>query len=176
MDKNKGVGILLLRLVLGWGFLYAGLAKVIDFEGSGEPFSAFGFLKFATGGTAPGMGEGQIVNPAHDFWVGLTANPALIDVINFLVVFGELAIGAALILGLATRFAAIMGALMMALFWLAAWDFQHGIVNNQLLYGVTALFLGYVNAGHYYGVDAIVEKAAETTRAPVLRLLSGHLH
>ena len=30
--------------------------------------------------------------------------------------------------------------------------------------------------GHYYGVDAIVEKASETTRAPVLRLLSGHLH
>lgn len=176
MDKNKGIGIFLVRVVLGWGFLYAGLAKFLDIEGSGKPFTALGFLKFGTGGTWPGAAEDQVVNPTHDFWVGLTSNPTAIDIINFLVVFGEIAIGVALILGLATRFSGMMGALMMALFYVAAWDFAHGLVNEQLMYGAVALFLGYVNAGHYYGVDAIVERASETTRAPVLRLLSGHLH
>lgn len=175
METKKGNGIFLLRIILGWGFLYAGLAKFLDIEGSGTPFSAFGFLKFATGGTWPGMAEGEVVNPTSGFWVGLTAYPTVIDVINVLVVFGEIAIGVALILGLVTRFAGIMGALMMALFWVAAWDFEHGFVNNQLLYGVTSLFLAYINAGLYYGLDAVIARGEMVRRSPLLRLVVGQL-
>ena len=62
--------------------------------------------------------------------------------VNFLVVFGEIAIGIALILGIATRFAGLAGALMMALFYVASWDFAHGFVNEQFLYGILAAIRG----------------------------------
>ena len=55
----------------------------------------------------------EIVNPTHDFWVSVATNAAIVDTLNTLVVFGEVAIGIALILGFATRFAGVMGAILM---------------------------------------------------------------
>ena len=166
-------GLAVLRVVLGAGFLYAGLDKVIHFDGGTKAFNATGFLKGATGGALPGSAEGTVVNPTHDFWVALAGNPSLMSVVNFLVVFGEIAIGVALILGLATRFAGIAGTLMMALFWVASWDFAHGVVNEQFLYGIVAAFLAYAAAGEAYGLDAIIERTAVVKRAPQLRYVLG---
>jgi len=113
------------------------------------------------------------VNPTHDIWVALAGNPSLMSVVNFLVVFGEIAIGVALILGLATRFAGIAGALMMGLFWVASWDFAHGLVNEQFLYGIVAAFVAYAAAGEAYGLDAIIERTKIVKRTPRLRYVLG---
>jgi thiosulfate dehydrogenase [quinone] large subunit len=90
-----------------------------------------------------------------------------------MVVAGEITIGALLILGLFTRFAAIAGTLMMALFFVASWNLALGIVNEQLMYGIVTAVLGIVTAGHYYGLDAVLEKAATIRRAPQLRYVMG---
>ena len=121
MDKAKGLAAL--RIVTGFGFLYAGLEKVFDFAGTGKPFSAAGFLQFGSGGALPGSDPKAIVNPNHDLWVNLATNPGLVAAINWLVVVGELAIGIALILGLATRLAGVLGFVLMALITVAAWSF-----------------------------------------------------
>ena len=136
--EGKGVakGLAVLRIALGAGFLYAGMDKVVHF-GGGKAFDATGFLANATAGTFPGAAEGAVVNPTNGFWVALAGEPALMSAVNFLVVFGEIAIGLALILGIATRFAGICGALMMGLFYIASWDFAHGLVNEQFLYGLS---------------------------------------
>jgi thiosulfate dehydrogenase [quinone] large subunit len=78
------------------------------------------------------------------------------SVVNFLVVFGELGIGVSLILGLLTRFGAAMGTLMMLLFFVAAWDWAFGIVNQHLTYGVVTFGLAIVGAGNYFGLDTMV--------------------
>ena len=52
---------------------------------------------------------------------------------NTLVVFGEVAIGIALILGFATRFAGVMGAILMGLISIAAWNFGFGPINETVL-------------------------------------------
>jgi thiosulfate dehydrogenase [quinone] large subunit len=75
-------------------------------------------------------------------------------VIDFLVQFGQVAIGVALVLGLATRFAAAMGSLMMLFFFVAAWDFAYGIVNQHLTYAVVTFGLAVVGAGNFSGLDA----------------------
>jgi thiosulfate dehydrogenase [quinone] large subunit len=165
----RALGILALRLITGWVFLFAGSQKIL----AAEPFSAAGFLSFGTAGTAEGAVEGAIVNPTHDFWVGLAANAQLMDVINFVVPFGQIAIGAALILGLATRFASVMGFLMMAGFTIAAWDFAHGVVNYTALIGLTALILGVIRAGEIYGLDAVVDEQPIVKRIPALRYVLG---
>lgn len=171
MDKAKGLAAL--RITLGAGFLYAGLEKVFDFTGSGKPFSAAGFLGHGTGGSLPGSDAAAIVNPTHDLWVSIAANPGLVGVISSLVVVGEVAIGIALILGFATRFAAIAGALMMGLITIAAWNFAFGPVNETLLYTVVALYLAYAEAGLAYGIDAIVEKTQVVAHRPALHYLLG---
>jgi thiosulfate dehydrogenase [quinone] large subunit len=172
--KARERGILALRLIVGWVFLFAGVEKLLDLEGTGKPFSAFGFLKFATAGTWPGAAENAVVNPTHDFWVGLTTNAAAMQFINFIVPVGEVLIGAALILGLATRFASVAGALMMGLFFVAAWDFGHGIVNEHFVYGAVTLVLGYARAGEIYGLDGYIERTTRVLqRAPLLRYVMG---
>ena len=121
LGQKRAVAIL--RIAVGFIFLTAGIQKAFL---SAEPFSAAGFLKFATGGT-PVLGapaEGVIYNPTQGIWVALAGNAAAMDIVNFLVVFGQVAIGTALILGLFTRFAAAMGALMMVFFFVAAWEFE----------------------------------------------------
>jgi thiosulfate dehydrogenase [quinone] large subunit len=144
------------RIVIGVIFLWAGLEKVIG--GAGE-WSAKGFLAFGTSGTlgwpfVTEVVEGTVFNPTHEFWVGLSANAGVMSVINLLVPFGQVAIGTSLILGIATRFASAMGALMMLFFFFAAWDFAYGIVNQHLTYAVVTFGLGVIGAGNYYGLDA----------------------
>jgi thiosulfate dehydrogenase [quinone] large subunit len=168
-DKRKGLAVL--RIALGSGFLFAGLEKFLDI--TGKPFSAAGFLKGATGGTLPGSDPKVIVNPTHDFWVSLAGNQPAVELINFLVVFGEIAIGAALVLGLATRFAGVMGALMMGLFYVANWSFATGPFNQQFLYAAVALYLAYAAAGEVWGLDGWIEKLPVIRRAPALRYVLG---
>lgn len=145
------------RIVVGVIFLWAGLAKIL---GSSEAFDASGFLSFATGGTlgwpfvAAGA-EGPF-NPTQSIWTGLAGNETAMSIINILVPYGQIGIGVGLILGLLTRFSAAMGTLMMLFFFLAAWEFEHGIVNQHLTYAVVTFGLGLIGAGNYYGLDASI--------------------
>ena len=162
LDRKHALAIAFGRVVIGIIFLWASLEKIVG-EGLGT-WSAAGFLKFATGGTlgwpfvTGEVAEGTVFNPTHDFWVALAGNEAAMSAIGFLVPLGQFGIGVALILGLLTRFGAAMGTLMMLFFFVAAWDFQFGIVNQHLTYAVVTLGLGIVGAGNYYGLDAIAGK------------------
>jgi thiosulfate dehydrogenase (quinone) large subunit len=162
-------GLATLRILLGAGFLFAGLEKF--FEWGGSAFNAAGFLKAATLGSLPASEPGAVMNPTHDFWVALAANTDLMPLINFLVVFGEIAIGVALILGLATRFAGAAGVLMMALFYIASFSFANGPFNEQFFYGAIAAVLVYTGAGEHYGLDAWVERFNFVKRHPNLKLV-----
>ena len=169
------LGVAVLRIGVGIIFLWAGLDKLL---GSGpNGFSAAGFLAHATGGTlgwpfvTGPAADGTIYNPTHAFWVSLSQNAAAMSVVNSLVVFGELAIGLCLVLGLATRFAAAMGTLMMLFFFVAAWEFSNGIVNQHLTYALICATIAGLGAGKYYGLDAII---SDRFPAAVRRyLLSG---
>lgn len=170
LSKVQQGAIAVLRAATGIVFLTAGLEKFLG----AEPFTAVGFLKFGTTGS-PYLGtaaDNVVYNPTHDFWVNL-AGSNLMPLINWLVVAGEIAIGTALLLGLFTRVAAVAGTVMMAIFFVASWNFSLGIVNEQLMYGIVTAVLGIVAAGHYYGLDAVLEKAATIRRAPQLRYVMG---
>ncbi len=170
LGKYRGIGVLLARVTVGWVFFFAGIEKVF----AAKPFTAAGFLQFGTiGTTAEKVADGTIVNPTHALWVGLAGNGTLLPIANFLVVFGEVAIGAALILGLATRFASVAGFLMMGFFWIAAWDFSHGVVEYHSVLAIVTLALGIIGAGEFFGLDAIVDATPIVKRAPALRYVLG---
>jgi len=176
VEPSHQIGIAILRIGVGIIFLWAGLEKIF----APEPWSAAGFLEFGTGGSlgwpfvTGEVAEGTIFNPTQGFWAGLATNEGAMSVINVLVPFGQIGIGVGLILGLLTRFSAAMGTLMMLFFFLAAWDFEFGIVNQHLTYAVVTAFLGLIGAGNYFGLDRSVGESV----SPGIRrwFLSGNAH
>lgn len=91
----------LLRFVIGWHFLYEGLTKLI-FPG----WSAAGYLKGSTG-------------PFSAMFQWLGSKQAAIGVIDQINIWGLIAIGLALMLGLWIRPAAISGMALLALYYFA---------------------------------------------------------
>ncbi len=169
--ETKDRGIFVLRAAVGLGFLFAGLDKFFMWA-SGTPFTAAGFLKFASTGAWLGSDPKAIVNPTHSFWVSLAGNAGLMHIIDTMVVFGECAVGIALILGLATRFAGLAGATMMALFYVANWSFATGPFNEQFMYGIIAGTIALVGAGAY-ALDSVVAKLAIVQKIPVVKYALG---
>ena len=169
LTGSRAFGLLALRLVTGWVFLFAGIEKLLG----AEKFSAAGFLQFGTAGTAAGAAEGAVVNPTQAFWIDLAANGTLMPVVDFMVPWGQVLIGTALILGLATRFAAVMGFAMMTFITVAAWDFAHGIINHTALLALTTLLVGVMRAGEAFGIDAIVDEQPLVKRTTALRYVLG---
>jgi len=176
--KNVAKAIAGLRVFLGFGFLYAGLAKFFMI-GADKPFTSAGFLKFGTTGSWPGVAEAAegappvIVNPTQGLWVAIAGSPTLVSITDALIVFGQIAIGIALIVGLATRFSALMGGLMMVFLTVAAWDFGRGLVNQTSLYAVIAIVLAATHAGMAYGLDGILEKGTTLRNHVATRRFAG---
>lgn len=74
-------------------------------------------------------------------------------VFAFLVAFGEFAVGIALIIGLATRYAAAAGAVMVASFWFAKGQGVLDAQNHDIIWLVIFIVLGGLHAGRVLSVD-----------------------
>lgn len=168
---TKDRGIFALRAVVGLGMLFAGLDKFFMWA-SGQPFTSAGYLKFATTGAWLGSDPKAVVNPTHGLWVNIAGNPGLVSVIDTLVVFGECAVGLALVLGLVTRFSAVMGTILMALLYVSNWSFANGPFNEQFMYLAIMATIAYVGAGAY-ALDNVVSKLAIAQRIPAVKYALG---
>jgi thiosulfate dehydrogenase [quinone] large subunit len=165
---SKDRGIFLLRAGLGLGFAFAGFDKFF----AAKAFTAKGFLLGATNGAWLNSDPKAIINPTHGFWVSVAGNPSLMTVLDTLVVFGEISIGVALILGLATRFAGLMGTVLMLSLFVANWSFANGPFNEQFMYGLMALTIAIVGAGAY-ALDAVVAKVPVMQKIPAVKYALG---
>jgi len=168
---NKDRGIFVLRAGIGIGLLFAGLDKFFMWA-SGTPFTSAGYLKFGTTGSWLGSDAKAIVNPTHDFWVSLAGNASLVHIVDTLVVFGECAVGLALLLGLATRFSAVMGTILMALLYVSSWSFANGPFNEQFMYGLATVAILMTGAGAY-ALDTVVAKLPAIQKVPVVKYALG---
>jgi thiosulfate dehydrogenase [quinone] large subunit len=147
---------LLLRLVMGWIFVWSGFDKLI------RGFDSSGFLINATQG------------PLHGWFVSLGENTAATDVINPLVVWGQILIGLALIFGLGTRFALFSAAAMMFMFYIAEFPpANNPFMDEHLVYIVVFGMLGALGAGRILGLDALVERLPWVRKIPALNFILG---
>ena len=129
--------LFLLRISIGWLFFYAGITKVLD-----PQWSAGGYLQTAK--TFSGFYQ----------WL---ATPGILPITNFLNEWGLTLLGAALLLGVFVRWAGILGALMMALYYLPILEFpkvgSHSyIVDEHVIYALVLLFLAASGAGKIIGL------------------------
>ena len=165
-----GYSLLGLRLVMAWVFLQAGLEKWAE-GGWGDPlaWSSTGFLQNAV----------AEANPLHGLFTGFAEYGSVVDP---LVIFGQVLIGLALLFGVFVRFAAMMGAIQMLMFWTAAWQggvmdglpVAHGYVfDSSFVYMLLLFGLGAWGAGRIVGIDAKLEQTRIVQNNPWLRYLLG---
>jgi thiosulfate dehydrogenase [quinone] large subunit len=164
LSPLQQVGLVLLRTLVGWHFLYEGYTKAIApaWSHAGAPlarWSASGYLKAATG-------------PFADFFHGL-AGASWLDKVDMLVVAGLVLVGLSLMLGLFTETGCVGALLLLALFYVSAIPLsgvaQPGtegaylIVNKNLIEAAAVLVILSFRTGRIAGLDLF------RSRGPVLQ-------
>jgi thiosulfate dehydrogenase [quinone] large subunit len=144
MTTAQKVTLLLLRVSLGWIFLYAGISHLTNPN----------FSKAVAGY----LGNAQIL---HGFFSWL-ASPSFLPALTPLNAWGLTIIGICVILGLFTRVASILGALLMLAYYLPLGILhpnEHAlIVDEHVVYMAGFLVLALFRAGRAYGLDHALAK------------------
>ena len=93
--------LVILRLAIGWHFLYEGITKLLN-----PDWSSLGYLM-----DSEGIFQGV--------FQAIAGNAALLNVMDFLNIWGLILVGAGLMFGLFTQIAAIGGMALLALYYLS---------------------------------------------------------
>lgn len=141
-----------LRIFIGWHFLYEGIIKILN-----PNWSSAGYL-LDSQGIFSGLFE------------SIAMNQGLLDVVDFLNIWGLAAIGLGLILGLFTRVATIGGMVLLAFYYLshppmigvsyAIPSEGNYLFINKTLIELVALWVLYLfPTGKEIGLDRLIFKA-----------------
>jgi len=152
--------ITIIRIAIGWHFLHEGLIKFFADKWSAASYlnNTYGFLS--------------------GFYHWLAASPARLAVVDFLNVWGLILIGLALFVGICTRWASIIGAFLLMLYYFAYPPFGVSLfgsdgtvyIVNQLLIEAFILAFIFCYKEKGYGLNGAVEllkRKKQTTTKPV---------
>ncbi|MDH4043766.1 MAG: DoxX family membrane protein [Gemmatimonadota bacterium] len=138
-----------LRLLIGWHFFYEGLAKLVN----------------------PYWTSAEYIDQASWLFKGMfesiAASPGMVTAVDALNVWGLMAIGLGLIVGLLTRTATVAGIVVLGLYYIVAPPFvglsyamptegSYLVVNKVLIEAVALLVLFAFPTGRQIGIDAVV--------------------
>ena len=147
--KWQITGLVLLRLTIGWHFLYEGVIKFHN-----PYWTAKGYLLSAEGWFAP----------LFDF----LARDSVLGFVNWANIAITLAVGLFLLLGAFTRVAAIAGIVLLALFYLAhpplhgysasTMGGSYWLVNYNLIEIAGLLVVLSIPTSHYFGLDNLRQR------------------
>lgn len=150
-NKLQVIAMTILRVFIGWHFLYEGIAKLLK-----ESWSAKGFLmqsKWIFAG----------------IFKGIANSPDLLKFVDQLNMWGLVAIGLGLILGCFTRVASYSGMALVLLYYICNPPFvgyfysipmegSYLFVNKNLVEAAALFVLAISNNGYYYGLDHLIFK------------------
>jgi len=149
LSRGAMLAITVLRVLIGWHFLYEGIAKL-----SSPSWSAAGYLKQARG-------------PFAGLFKSLAAQPDLLANADLITMWGLTAVGLLLILGLFTRLASLGAIGFIVLFYLCNPPFvgyfysiptegSYLIVNKNLVELGALVVVLLTGSGRFAGLDRIV--------------------
>jgi thiosulfate dehydrogenase (quinone) large subunit len=157
--KFTGILWLIARLWLGYEWLMGGIEKVFGegsaaWVGPNAGTGVIGFLKgaIAKSALADGFDPIKTPHPAVQEWYATLARDIFLPnatAFSYLVAYGELLVGIALILGIFTHFSALMGVIMNLAFLFAG---STSTNPQMLVVGLAIVLAGGVAVG-YYGLD-----------------------
>jgi thiosulfate dehydrogenase (quinone) large subunit len=145
------VAITLLRVVVGWHFLYEGIAKLTS-----ASWSAGGYLRQARG-------------PFAALFRWIASQPNMLANADLITMWGLAIVGALLILGLFTRLASVAGIGFILLFYFANPPFvgyfyslpsegSYLIINKNLVELCALLVILATRSGLFAGLDRILHR------------------
>ena len=142
MKRNISFFLFILRFAVGWHFLYEGVIKLFNPEWSAEAYlrGSYGFLS------------------GFFHWLG--SNPGLVDIINFMNIWGMILIGTGLFLGLFIRVSSIAGLLLLLLYYFAYPPFgsahltistegHYWIINRNLIEAIVLIIVYFLPAREF---------------------------
>ncbi|NOR87684.1 MAG: DoxX family membrane protein [Bacteroidales bacterium] len=151
--KNKILifWLVTLRVIIGWHFLFEGMAKFYH-----PNWSSAGYLL-----------DSQGIFKSIFYW--MASSPGLLNIIDFLNVWGLILIGLGLILGLFTKISLWSGVALLAMYFLSHPPFigvEYGMpsegsymfVNKTLIEMIAMIVLVYFPTGRYIGIDRFICK------------------
>jgi uncharacterized membrane protein YphA (DoxX/SURF4 family) len=147
LAHGQELPLALLRIVIGWHFLYEGWAKFLQ-----PGWTSEGYLKSSAG-------------PLAALFHALGSNDGVVRVIDFLNIWGLILTGLALMLGVAVRKAAMGGMALLALYYLAhpplfaplTHGFHEGsyLLVNKNLVELFALLAVFFLPASRFGIEAL---------------------
>ncbi|MBK8882487.1 MAG: DoxX family protein [Bacteroidales bacterium] len=151
--KNRFIPpfLTLLRILIGWQFLYEGIVKIINPAWTARPFLE---------------GSRWIFGDLFRWMISGNTGMWLVDTAN---AYGLTLIGLALILGIFTRLACWGGVTLLLMYYIAYppfGGFSYGspsegsylIVNKNIIELIALIMLALADAGKYYGLDSLRKK------------------
>ncbi|MFH0759760.1 MAG: DoxX subfamily [Bacteroidota bacterium] len=144
--------LVIVRVLIGWHFLYEGVVKVVS-----PNWSAASFLNMAQG-------------PFAGIFISMASNEAVLEVINFCNQWGLILVGVSLIAGLLSRWACIGGMALLLMYYLCnppfigldipgAAEGSYLIVNKNLIELFTLFILFLFPTGRIVGLDRFFRPA-----------------
>ncbi len=149
LSRSPMIAITLLRVLVGWHFLFEGVAKLTS-----TTWSAAGYMKASRG-------------PFANVFKWIASQPHLLDNANLITMYGLAIVGALLILGLFTRLASLAGIGLILLFYLCNPPFvgyfysiptegSYLIVNKNLVELSALVVILVTGSGRFAGLDRIL--------------------
>jgi thiosulfate dehydrogenase [quinone] large subunit len=154
--------LVVFRLLIGWHFLYEGIAKLLN-----PYWSSAGYL-LETKGIFSGLGD---LLETKGIFSGLAtsivSSPAALKIVDFLNVWGLIAIGAALMAGVLTQASSIAGIVLLLLYYIFNPPFigytyanpaegSYLIINKTLIEMWALLVLILFPTGKIIGLDRLI--------------------
>ena len=147
----QAMTLVVLRLLIGWHLLYEGISKLLI-----PGWSSVGFLR-----------ESQWIMAGVASWI--ISNDAVLQVVDFMNIWGLIAIGLGLILGLFTRAAAISGAILVLLYYFnnapiigieysIPAEGSNLVVSKTLIEAIALCVLAVFPTGTVWGLDVLVSQ------------------
>jgi thiosulfate dehydrogenase (quinone) large subunit len=148
-SRPRLVMLVLLRVAIGWHFLYEGIAKLYQ-----PGWSAYGYLM-----DSKGIFSG--------LFHSMAANTQVLQVVDFLNVWGLILVGFSLMVGLFSRYAKIAAILLLLFYYLAHPPLLHANylfpgegtylwVNKNLIEMLAVCVLLVFPTGHIIGLDRLI--------------------
>ncbi len=166
----------LLRIAMGWTFLWAFLDKAFGLGFSTGRNAETGAIQFFgpdawINGGSPTDGFLQFGIHSKGFFPDLYAGLVGATWVEWGYMLSMLLIGLALILGIGTRLAAIGGILWMAMFYTAGaiWPENNPFLDDHIVSAIVLFGVAYVGAGRYLGFGRWWESTTLVRKFPVLK-------
>lgn len=131
-----------LRLIIGYHFLYEGIDKLMS-----DSWTSGGFL----------IQSNWIFS---DIFIAITSSPSLMAIVDVLNIWGQIFIGLGLILGLFSTIAAICGAVLLLLYYVAIPPFIENLIfiDKNLLELFAFLIIAVFPTSKIIGIDLLIGK------------------